>query len=77
MTRKQSVKKETDHLDTVDLRRAADYLAFLRFRSRVRPPLPDEATLAASYAQSSEEDRQLAEAGIDEFALLPAAEDAA
>ena len=77
MSLKEVVLEEIDHLNEAGLQQVADYLAFLRFRSRLRPSLPDEATLAALYAEFAEDDRELAEAGMDEYAALLTVEDAA
>jgi hypothetical protein len=77
MSLKESVLQEIDHLDEVGLRQVANSLAFQRFQSRLRLSLPDGATLAALYAEFGDEDRELAEAGMDEYAGLLIAEDVA
>ena len=77
MSLKEVVLQEIDHLDEAGLQQVADYLAFLRFRSRLRPSLPDDTTLAALYAEFADEDRELAEAGMEEYAALLVVEDAA
>ena len=77
MSLKESVLQEIDHLNEIDLQQVANYLAFLRYQSRLQPSLPDETTLAALYAEFAAEDRELAEAGMDDYAALLAVEDAA
>lgn len=69
MAIKEVVVRQLDKLDEVKLQQVADYVAFLRFQSLMqRPPLPDEANLAALYAEFAEEDRALAEEGMEEYA---------
>lgn len=79
MSLREQVAQELDRLPEPELRQVADYLAFLKFRARRRRiPVtpPDDAALAALYAECAEEDRRMAEEGIDEYAQALAAEDA-
>jgi len=74
---KEQVVQELDRLPEPELKQVADYLAFLKFRARRKKmAAPDEASLAVLYAEFAEEDRRLAEEGMDEYALALAAEDA-
>ena len=77
MSLKEAVLQEIDHLNGVDLQQVARYLAFLRYQSRLQQALPDETTLAALYAEFAEEDSEMAEAGMDDYAASLALEDAA
>lgn len=77
MSLKEQVLQELDRLPELELKQVADYLAFLKFRARrTSTTAPDEASLAALYAELAEEDRRLAEEGMDEYALALADEDA-
>ena len=77
MLLKEAVAHQLDQLDNDTLQKVADYLAFLRFQSlALRPTIQDETTLAALYAEFGEEDRALAEEGLEEYAQALAAEDA-
>ncbi len=77
MSLKEQVVQELDRLPEPELKQVADYLAFLKFRARRKKmAAPDEASLAVLYAEFAEEDRRLAEEGMDEYALALAAEDA-
>jgi outer membrane protein assembly factor BamD (BamD/ComL family) len=67
MSLKESVIQELDRLDDAKLQQVADYLAFLRFQSRSKTCLSDETTLAALYAEFAEEDRELAEEGMEDY----------
>ena len=62
---KEQVTQELDSLNEVELKEVAEYMAFLKFRSRLKSiPAHDESQLAALYAEFADEDRQLAEEGM-------------
>jgi hypothetical protein len=74
---KEQLAQELDGLSEVELRQVAEYVAFLKFRGRVREvPTLDENQLAALYAEFADEDRQLAEEGMSDYAAGLAREDA-
>jgi len=78
MSLKEQVVWEVEHLPETELQYVADYLAFLKFRARrKRLPAPslDPGSLAALYAESAEDDRALAEEGMEEYMQALAAED--
>ena len=76
MSLRQRVALDLERLPDAELLRVADYIAFLKYRSRRRRiPVPDENTLARLYAEFAEEDRGLAEAGMDDYAHALARED--
>jgi len=74
----EQVNHDLERLDEDRLREVADFVAFLQFRER-RPRTQDwdEAKMAALYAEFAEEDRELAEAGMADYAAALAREDAA
>jgi hypothetical protein len=50
------------------LRQVAEFMAFLKFRMRLRPTATlDDAQLAALYAADADEDQALSEAGLAEY----------
>lgn len=68
-TREKVVTNLSD-LTEVQLKQVADYLEFLKFRGRREDsPQVDDAELEAIYAEFANEDRDLAEAGLAEYAL--------
>jgi hypothetical protein len=69
--------QELESLDETELQEVALYVAFLKFRAwRVMAqPLPDASKLARLYAEFADEDRQLAEVDMNEYAALLQAED--
>ena len=69
MTVKEYVSQTLQAMNDVELAEVAEYLAFLRFRSRAHsvPPF-DTAQVASLYAESAVEDRDSAEEGMEEYA---------
>ncbi|MEM1369791.1 MAG: hypothetical protein AAGG02_17645 [Cyanobacteria bacterium P01_H01_bin.15] len=74
---KETLKQEIDHLDNVQLSQLAEYIAFLKFRSRFQQPTPDLAQFASLYQEFADEDHQLAEAGLADYASQLAQDDQA
>lgn len=68
MNIREQVTRTVDSLSESELRQVAEYLSFLRFRSRVqRKTSINEKRLAELYAEFSTDDRQLAEEGIEDY----------
>jgi len=57
-------------LNEEELKQVSDFIAFLKFRSRNINWQIDKNQMAALYSEFAQEDRQLAEAGLDEYAEL-------
>jgi outer membrane protein assembly factor BamD (BamD/ComL family) len=77
MSIKEQIVQELNGLSQAELEEIAQYLAFIKYQSRVKPtPVSDEAQMAALYAEFAEEDRQLAEEGISDYTRALAKEDA-
>ncbi len=68
MSTKERVLEEIKLLSEAEIKEVADYLAFLKYRSRNKSRVIDESQLAALYAEFAEEDRSLAEEGMEEYA---------
>ena len=68
MSIKEQVNQALEGLSEAELEQVAEYLAFLKFRTRLpaSPPL-DTAQLAALYGEFAGEDQQLAEQGMAEY----------
>jgi len=65
---KEYVTQELERLNETQLQQVAEYLAFLRFQTRVHTTSPLMAmSVAALYAEFGEEDRRLAEDGMVEY----------
>lgn len=77
MSIKEQVAQELHSLSEAELKQVAEYMAFLKFRARVNATsTPDEKQLAALYAEFAEEDRELAEEGMSDYAEGLVKEDA-
>lgn len=72
MSLKEFVVHEVATLGETELQSVAEYVSFLKFRSRTSL---DEARLASLYREFEQEDRELAEAGINDYALALSQED--
>jgi len=74
---KEQVSTNLNGLSEIQLRQVAEYLEFLKFRQRHEMELDlDESELAALYAEFGDEDRELAEVGVPEYASNLDREDA-
>lgn len=69
MAAKENIIEEIEGLDETQLREVENYLAFLKFRTRLQPALSfDKATVEGLYREFAAEDRSLAEEGMAEYA---------
>ena len=76
MSIKEQIVQELNGLSQGELEEMAQYLAFIKYQSKIKPTSTmDEAQLAALYAEFAEEDRELAEEGISDYASTLAKED--
>lgn len=65
---KEEVTQALNTLSEAELQQVAEYVAFLRFRARVAPPpVIDASHLATIYAEFADEDRALANEGLEEY----------
>ena len=77
MSLKEQVVQELNSLSETEIKQVAEYVAFLKFRTRINlVPTLDETELAALYAEFAEEDRELAEEGMSDYAAGLIREDA-
>jgi hypothetical protein len=66
MSVKEQIIQALDGLSEIELVQMAEFMAFLKFRARFDTVLKlDEAQLTTLYAEFAEEDRELAEEGIE------------
>ncbi|HEX8844061.1 MAG TPA: hypothetical protein VF791_05430 [Pyrinomonadaceae bacterium] len=68
MSIKEQVVEELSSLSEEEIKEVAEYLAFLKFRARRAAPSIDETQLATLYAEFGDEDRNLAEEGMADYA---------
>ena len=70
MSLKEQVVQELNSLSETEIKQVAEYVTFLKFRTRITlAPTLDETKLAALYAEFAEEDRELAEEGMSAYAV--------
>lgn len=75
MNTKEQINQKLNQLNEEQLNQVADFIAFLKFREKLIKPNLDTEKLAQIYEEFAEEDRQLAEEGINEYADLLTQED--
>lgn len=77
MITKEEIIQTVGGLSHSELEQLAQYLAFIKYNSRIRTiPSFDASQLAALYAECAEEDRDLAEEEMSDYAVTLAQEDA-
>ena len=64
---KETLKQEIDHLNDQQLKQIADFIAFLKFQSKILQITPDFSQFANLYQEFADEDRDLAEMGMSEY----------
>lgn len=72
---KEYLKQELDQFNDQQLKQVADFIAFIKFQTRFSQPTADISQFANLYQEFAQEDRELAEAGISEYAELLNSED--
>jgi len=65
---KETLKQDIDRLNDQQLQQIADFIAFLKFQSKLSQPKPDLNQFAHLYQEFANEDRELAEIGMTEYA---------
>ncbi len=74
---KEQVAQALNTLSEAELQQVAEYIAFLRFRAYVAPlPVIDATQLATLYDEFADEDRALAEEGLEDYRVQLHDEDA-
>jgi hypothetical protein len=73
MSLKEFVAHEVETLGENELQAVAEYVSFLKFRSRTSL---GDARLASLYGEFEQEDRELAETGMADYARVLSQEDA-
>ncbi len=66
---KEKVSSDIINLNEFQLRQVAEFLDYLKFKEKSKRPRQfDESEIAKLYQEFGEEDRELAENGLDEYA---------
>ncbi|MGB8698847.1 MAG: hypothetical protein WCD18_05470 [Thermosynechococcaceae cyanobacterium] len=70
------LKQDLEQLTHEQLQQVADFIAFLKFRDRRHhQTILDPTQLATMFAEFADEDRALAEAGMNDYAAMLHQED--
>jgi hypothetical protein len=72
---KESLKQELDYFNDEQLKQIADFIAFIKFQTQFTRQQTDVSQFVDLYQEFAQEDRELAEAGISEYAELLNSED--
>ena len=64
---KETLKKDIDRLNDQQLKQIADFIAFLKFQSKLSQSTPDFSQFVNLYQEFADEDRELAEMGMTEY----------
>lgn len=72
---KEVIKRDIDRLNDQQLKQIADFIAFIKFQTKFSQQTTDISQFANLYQEFAEEDRQLAETGVSEYASLLNSED--
>jgi hypothetical protein len=72
---KEFIKQELDKFNDEQLKQVADFIAFIKFQTKFTRQKTDVNQFADLYQEFAQEDRELAEAGISEYAELLNSED--
>ena len=70
MNTKEQINQQFKQLNEEQLKQVANFIAFLKFREKLIKLNLNTEQLAQLYQEFAEEDRQLAEEGINEYADL-------
>jgi hypothetical protein len=72
----EALKQDLDRLTHNQLQQVAEFIAFLKFRNQRRHRVViDPMQLADMFTEFADEDRSLAEAGMNDYALMLHQED--
>ena len=66
----EALKQDIDRLTAEQLQQVADFIAFLKFRDQRHRFTLDPTQLVSLVTEFAEEDRTLAEAGMDDYAAM-------
>ncbi|MCL1469161.1 hypothetical protein [Argonema antarcticum] len=64
---KEKLKQEIDRFNDDQLKQVAEFIEFIKFRSRFNQKVVDLDQFASLYQEFAQEDRELAEVGIADY----------
>jgi len=72
---KESLKQELEYFNDEQLKQIADFISFIKFQTKLTRQKTDVSQFANLYQEFPQEDRELAEVGITEYAEFLNSED--
>lgn len=75
MTTKEKINQQLEQLSEEQIDQVSEFIAFLKFREKFINHIINTERISQLYQEFAEEDRQLAEQGINEYAELLKQED--
>jgi hypothetical protein len=65
---RETIKQEIDQFNEEQLKQIAEFIEFIKFRSRFQKSVMDLNQFASLYQEFAQEDRELAEFGMADYA---------
>jgi hypothetical protein len=65
---RETIKQEIDQFNEDQLKQIAEFIEFIKFRSRFQKSVTDLNQFASLYQEFAQEDRELAEFGMADYA---------
>jgi hypothetical protein len=72
---RETIKQEIDQFNDTQLKQIAEFIEFIKFRNQFQKKITDLHQFASLYQEFAQDDRELAEAGIADYADLLQRED--
>ena len=72
---RETIKQEIDQFNDTQLEQVAEFIKFIKFRSHFQKKITDLHQFASLYQEFAQDDRELAEVGIADYADLLQRED--
>jgi hypothetical protein len=67
---RESIKQEIDRFNDSQLKQIAEFIEFIKFRNQFQSKIIDVNQFASLYQEFAQDDRELAELGIEDYAEL-------
>ncbi|MBW4518027.1 MAG: hypothetical protein KME11_22735 [Timaviella obliquedivisa GSE-PSE-MK23-08B] len=72
---KETIKQEIDQFNDTQLKQIAEFIEFIKFRNQFQTKVTDLHQSANLYQEFAQDDRELAEVGMADYAELLQRED--
>jgi hypothetical protein len=72
---RETIKQEIDQFNDTQLKQIAEFIEFIKFRNQFQKKITDLHQFASLYQEFAQDDRELAEVGIANYADLLQRED--